>query len=246
MSRFYRNCETNLPEKDVFYRKGGEKSFKTEFFIDSKLTINTGGISMRKYGKWVFLGLILLGTGCAGGGLHRQTMYMDSGFQFSAINEITLLPTVDVRSDKKVEVDIQKQITEPTMENLKNRGYKVGFSDKIGDIEQISENALKTANPAWIKRLGPPEARWVMVVTLVDVRTKMDLVFGSGSTGQAEVAGFLYDKESGKMVWQDKGSAKRGGGGGLLGMALNKSITNAAISGAVMDLFASIPYPKSK
>ena len=120
---------------------------------------------------------------------------------------------------------------------MKSKDYQVTVSDDLGDgIEQILEDDLREADGEWIKRLGPAKSRWVMVLMLVDVTTKLTF----GSTGNAEVAGFLYDKETGTLVWRDKGIGKAGQGG-LIGMCMKGMMDEAAISNAMNNLLASIP-----
>jgi len=75
-----------------------------------------------------------------------------------------------------------------------------------------------------------------MVILLIDVNTKLTF----GSTGTAEVAGFLYDVESEKMIWRDKGIGKAGQGG-LVGMLMKGMMDEQAISMANYNLVASIP-----
>jgi hypothetical protein len=75
-----------------------------------------------------------------------------------------------------------------------------------------------------------------MVLVLDDVVTKLTF----GSTGNAEVSGFLFDKQAGEIVWRDKGIGKVGQGG-LLGMAMKAGMDGAAIDAAVGNLIASVP-----
>jgi hypothetical protein len=192
------------------------------------------------FAKWVFLvfsaGLIV---GCGGGQL-KKAIYLDTGFQPQGISQIVLLPAVDARVDKSREVDLQKLIRGNGQNILNHKGYQVQFSDNIGEASQIIEDDLKSGDPKWIKQLGPPEARHVMVLVLVDVTAKLTF----GSTGNAEVAGFLFDKETGTIVWRDKGIGQVGQGG-LLGMAMKGLMAGSAIEVAMGNLMASIPIRPS-
>ena len=75
-----------------------------------------------------------------------------------------------------------------------------------------------------------------MVLSLVDVKSKLTF----GSTGNAEVAGVMYDKESGTITWRDKGIGQVGQGG-LIGMAFKGMMANSAISAALHNLLSSFP-----
>jgi hypothetical protein len=190
--------------------------------------------TLKHNGCWVLGVLILLVAGCAAP--LKQAIYLAPGFEPAAIDEITLLPVQDLRIDREIEVNMEEQIRELGMEILEKKGYRVSLDDNIGNVDEITEDDLKSGNPKWILRLGPPGARWVMVLTLNDVTTK--LVFGS--TGNAEVSGFLFDKESGTIAWHDKGIG-RAGQGGCIGCILKFTMDEAAIGAAVYNLLASIP-----
>jgi len=168
---------------------------------------------------------------------------MDTGFQPAALDEIVVLPALDNRIDKTIDVNIEKQIREVGVKSLERKNYQVTVSDDLGNgIAGILEDDLRAADSEWVKRLGPAKSRWVMVLMLVDVTNKLTF----GSTGNAEVGGFLYDKQAGTLVWRDKGIGKAGQGG-LLGMCMKGMMDEAAISNAMNHLLASIPEkPKSE
>jgi len=191
-------------------------------------------LTRKFFGKWLSLVLICVVAGCAAP--LKQAIYLDSGFQPQVINQIILLPAIDARIDRKIEVNIQKQIREAGMEILNNNGYQVSLSDNIGGVTQIIEDDLKFGDPKWIKQLGPSEARYVMVLMLVDVATKLTF----GSTGNAEVAGFLYNKEAGTIVWRDKGIGQVGQAG-LMFMLMKGAMAGSAIDVAMNSLLSSIP-----
>jgi hypothetical protein len=190
--------------------------------------------TLKRNGYWLFGVLILLVAGCAAP--LKQGIYLDPGFEPTAIDEITLLPAQDLRIDRAIEVNMEKQIRVYGMKMLKKKGYRVRLDDNIGDVAEITEDDLKSGDPKWISRLGPPDARWVMVLTLIDVTTK----FAFGSTGNAELTGFLFDKESATIAWWDKGIG-RAGQGGCIGCLLKFNMDEQAIGIAVYNLFASIP-----
>jgi len=155
--------------------------------------------------------------------------------RFTAIESIVILPMVDARSGTKENVkleDLQKSV----LKSLEKRRYKVSLSDNAGTVGEITEEDLKDAKPAWIQKLGPAEARWVMVVCVNDVASKMTF----GSTGNAEVSGYLYDKQTATVVWRDKGIGQAGQGG-LAGMMLKSTMKGEALHAAIYNLLSSIP-----
>jgi len=178
--------------------------------------------------------LIGLISGCAGS--LKKGIYLAPDFQTTSVSEINLLPAIDARVDKEVKVNLEKQLCAAVKSLLEKKGYKVSISNNIDAIAQITEDDLKSGEPELIRQLGAPGASWVMVILLIDVNTKLTF----GSTGTAEVAGFLYDVESEKMIWRDKGIGKAGQGG-LVGMLMKGMMDEQAISMANYNLVASIP-----
>jgi hypothetical protein len=182
-----------------------------------------------------FSASMLLLAGCAP---TKQAIYLDAGFQPEVINQITLLPVADARIEKKTKENFEGYILGNAMRILQKKGYQVRLSDNIGEISQITEGDLKSGDSEWIKRLGPPDARYVMVVVLVSVGTGFH---GFGSSGGAEVAGYLYNKDNGTMVWRDMGRGSVQGQGGFIGLATKSSLSWNAITVAMKNLLSTIP-----
>ena len=128
------------------------------------------------------------------------------------------------------------------MRALQRKRYKAQASTTTGEAGQLVEEDLQNAKPDWARKLGPPEARWVMVVCLGDVISKMTF----GSTGNAEVSGYLFDKETGETLWKGHGVGQAGQGG-LAGMMIKGAMKSAALEAAVHNLIGSMPtLPKPK
>lgn len=155
--------------------------------------------------------------------------------KFAGIQSITLLPTVDLRNGKKDNVNLA-QIGKRAANILKKKNYPALQADSTGAAGEIDEEDLNGAKAEWIKRLGPPSDRWIMVVCLFDVHSK----FTFGSTGNAELGGYLFDKENEAVIWNGKGVGQAGQGG-LLGMTMKGAMKGAALDTAVYNLLGSIP-----
>ena len=182
--------------------------------------------------KWLPLLLVCM-IGC---GPSKKAIFLDPNFHQSEIDRITLLPAIDARIDTSLVVDTHGQIRERVMDHLEGKDYQCTLSESIGDVGQITEDLLKSGDSSWIKRLGPPEARWTMVLMLIDVSSEMSV----GSSGNAEVAGFLFDKEKGIILWRDKGIGKAGQSG-LAGMFFKGNMDEQAIREAMEDLMSTFP-----
>jgi hypothetical protein len=164
--------------------------------------------------------------------------------KFAAIDQIVILPVVDARASKekeKIDINkINKWLRGSAERVLKKKNYSVSLADSTGQVGEIQEEDLTDSKPEWVNRLGVPEARWVMVVGINDVHSKTTF----GSSGNAEIFGFLYDKQDGSTVW--KGTAiGRFGQGGLLGMAMKGAMSESAIQTAATNLLSELPkHPK--
>jgi hypothetical protein len=155
--------------------------------------------------------------------------------RFAAIDQVVVLPVVDARAGKKDNVNLES-LRKSAISNLKRKNYAVDQTDNAGTAGEILEEDLNDAKPEWIKRLGPPEARWVMVVELNEAHSNITF----GSTGNAEVAGFLFDKQDGSVLWKGTGIGQAGQGG-LMGMAMKGMMTGAALDSAMANLLSGIP-----
>jgi len=154
---------------------------------------------------------------------------------FMAIQNISILPVVDARAGKKASVNLGK-LQGSLAKTLKRKRYPVVAAGSTGEAGEIAIEDMQAADPAYIKKLGPPDERWVLVVFLEDITSKITF----GSTGNAELTGYLFDKEEGKLIWQNKGIGQSGQGG-LIGMTMKGMMKGAALDNAVLSLLGSIP-----
>lgn len=190
------------------------------------------------WGGWKSLGVLALCAVAAGcSPAWRPPIFQKNGFNMQWIDKITVVTPFDGRIDKATEVNFDEQLADASVKKLTERGYPTTLSDRDNGLGSMTSEDLAEPDANWVRGLGPPDARWVMVVSLVDVTSSM--VF-FGSTGSAEVAGYLYDKKDGTVVWRDKGAAQIGQGG-LIGMALKSAMDDEAISESLNRLFASFP-----
>jgi hypothetical protein len=155
--------------------------------------------------------------------------------KFLAIGELSVLPLVDARAGKKADINLA-HVQEAVVKALTRKHYPATAASSNGDAGQIAEEDLAGAQSTFVKKLGPAEMRWVFVFCLEDVASKITF----GSTGNAEMSGYLFDKDSGELLWSGKGVGKAGQGG-LLGMAMKGAMNGAAVDEAISDLMRQIP-----
>jgi hypothetical protein len=177
--------------------------------------------------------LWLFGSGCAG---LKPAVYSSPDFKPMEIVSLTLLPPLDGRLDRSSKVDLQKAINKRVEGKLKDRKYIVVIAPASTSLSESTPGQLASPSPDWVRSLPPAESRWIMLIRLDDVSSKITF----GSTGSAEISGYLFDKQNAKMLWHDK-AIGRAGQGGLLGMALIGLMEDAAIEEAVNSLMSSLP-----
>lgn len=176
------------------------------------------------------VGVLFSLAGCA---VTQPAFYRASEFKPESIGQITLLPVVDARIDKNVAVNLEDRLRGEVATILKGKGYAVVLSGASRETAELTNDNLRTADSALIKHLGPPGARWIMVLALTDLNV-------GGSNDKVEVSGFLYDKEKGALLWRDT-TICLVGDGGIFGVLGNDRRGDIAVSAAVSSLLASIP-----
>lgn len=154
---------------------------------------------------------------------------------FMAIQNISVLPIVDARAGKKAGVNLEK-LQQSVAKVIKKKRYSVSSANIPGEAGEIAVEDVEAADPSYVKKLGPTNERWVMVVFLDDITSKITF----GSTGNAELSGYLFDKQDGRLVWKNKGVGQAGQGG-LAGMAMKGMMKGEAMSNAIGSLLSSIP-----
>jgi hypothetical protein len=184
----------------------------------------------------VLLIVLLFFSGCA---VTKIPVYQSKSFDPLLVDQITVLPVVDLRIEKPENLTIDKinDWTKITIESrLKKFGYKVNIlSDRIL-VDKLTEDDLSSKDPVWLNEVTSPGSNWILVVGLIDVMSKLTF----GSTGNAEVTGYLYNKKDKTVLWHDKGVGKTGQGG-LMGMAMKGFMARDAVNIATYDLVSSIP-----
>lgn len=184
-----------------------------------------------------FIVVLMLITGCSGTYVTKP-IYSQQGFLLEEVQQISLLLPVDSRFDKKENIDLKK-IQGKCSDMIKKKGYQV-LEVPINQGVKIDEDDLKSQNQIFIKNIcAAGTSRYVMLVNILDVSTRLTF----GSTGNAEVSGYIFDKDSGVAIWHHKGIGQVGQGG-LLGILMKSSMDNEAVMVALHNLFSSIPLQK--
>jgi hypothetical protein len=186
-----------------------------------------------RFKKQALANLIVAACVIAGGSLYaKDKVQMPVLYPFSEMRRIAVLPMIDSRSDKKAKLDIAK-LQKNIIGVLAARGYEPVASDEGVDLLQgLTEEDFKKADANMIKRIGPENERWILVVCMSDYASK----FRIGLSVTAQVYGFLFDKQRVRIAWSDVGSGA--GKGGILDMSEAK---DDAIWGAFRKMWEAFP-----
>jgi hypothetical protein len=183
----------------------------------------------------ILLGLLSLLAGC-GSVPTRAPVFVAAGFEPRVVDPIAILTVADLRKDKSVDINVNDIAQKAAKNALTGRKYRVELVPSGPDYTRLSDEDLSHPPAAWIKSLPPSGKRWVMIVGVHDITRKLTF----GSTGNAEVSAYLYDKETGTAVWRDKGVGQAGQGG-LIGMAMIGMMSQQALEAAVATVFVGLP-----
>jgi len=196
---------------------------------------------MPKAGKlvlWIALCSVTLG-GCVSA-VKPPTM-LKPGFESRAIDRLVLLPVADHRVDKSSALDLDAWVFPIAEKQLTDKRYAYVVDRDRAMVDRLTPEALESPSQEWLRTFGPSGSRWVMVLVLED--SSSGLTFGS--TGNADMSGYLFDKEQGSLVWRNK-EHSRIGQGGLIGMAVKGLMERGAIEAAAIEMFRALPFHHQK
>lgn len=162
--------------------------------------------------------LCVLAVAICCGGCEIQPKYKRPGFDPQQMDRVVVLPFIDNRKnpDPKDNFNEQSLIAQDALIvslRFKQKYRAVASSDVGGaggysasHLPVLPDKADKTAQPvsdtAWAKRLGPANARFVMVPAVDDTSGSFLLLYGqAGST----VSLYIFDKRDGQLVWANSG-----------------------------------------
>jgi hypothetical protein len=179
------------------------------------------------------VGLLLLTVGCV---TSKPADFVAPEFRASQVEQLAVLPVLDHRIERQGSIDLDAQILPIAERELTRLGYAYTIVRDRHAIERIERGDFEHPSPGEIAALEPSTSRWLLA--LVVESSASSLTFGS--TGTAELTGYLFDRQARVLVWKNK-ELGRVGQGGLLGMALKGMMEGAAIEQAAMQMFRALP-----
>ena len=187
--------------------------------------------------RWVFvIGAGLFLGACASGPVELPADYASPSFNADTVDRVYLLPIVDHRIDKTKALKLDEWLTKRAENALTERGYPAVLVEDRATVEHISRDDLETPAADWVGSLEPASARWIMLLVLEDSIAKTTF----GSTGSAEMSGYLFDRNDKTLAWRNKETGQFGQGG-LIGMAMKGVMERSAIERAASNVFQGLP-----
>ncbi|MDY0152328.1 MAG: hypothetical protein RBS43_08665 [Candidatus Cloacimonas sp.] len=180
----------------------------------------------------LFLLSLLLLAGCAS---LQPPLYINPGYNNNEIQQITVLPALEGRTDKSKDVSMFSDIAKPIAKQMTSKKYTVTAVQVCPEIANLLEVDLREPDPemlATFEKYG----RFVAFPVLLDMSSKVSF----GSSGNAEVAMYMMDTQNKCLVWREKGIGACGQGG-LVGMAMVGTMAHSALKIAVANTTKSLP-----
>lgn len=178
-------------------------------------------------------------TNCGG---KRTPITLDPSFSELQIEEVALLPIVDRRVDKAVEIDFEAKIRSRAKGILEGKGYVVALPTSFGNVQDLDSAEIARMQEEDLFSLGPEQNNFIAVLYIEDLVRKHSLFkFQS----KMEASAVLLDKAKRTVIWKDKGIASEGEGG-ILGAAIEAAVfSDDAIRSALRSLFSTLPERRS-
>ena len=199
-----------------------------------------GRLVIVKRFPWQYLIPFFLIVGCAS---PQKAIYLAPSFSSVNIETITLLPIVDSRTQRQFEIDETQlqQVVNPEVETVLNeKGYTVKFSNAFGDIECLKFGHSGNLGSDCLRRVGPKDSRWILVLFLQDFRMRGTY----GGAVSTKMSGILFDRPDGLMLWRDleyAGLSQRE----LVGENRYTLLENDVIQLCTQKLISSLPGKRS-
>jgi len=200
-------------------------------FIKVQINIRTLSIAMLCVAFF-----LLFISGCATTAKTKPADFMASNFNYKTQQVISVLPVLDHRIDQSKQLSLDDWILPMAEDFLKKRGYYYSIHRERSLVLNISSDALESPTKEFITSLKPASSNLVLIFVLEDSTSKMTF----GSSGNAEMSGYLFDKVDANLIWRDKEVAQVGQGG-LAGMLIKKWMEEGAVQQAAMKVLQTLP-----
>ncbi|MGD0743703.1 MAG: hypothetical protein ABSA45_00975 [Verrucomicrobiota bacterium] len=174
-------------------------------------------INVTRHNVGLFILTTALGTAFLGGCATKPPLSVAPGFNPQSIDTLYVLPLANLVPTKNADAKSYTILTRNTKYYFKTRRYNYQFLADPQLVANITAEDVEQAQPDWIKTVGPPEARWVMLFALGDLSKHSNIIIG---TFNVEMDMLVFDKQQGLVMWRDK-EVLQTGGLGVVGAVVN-------------------------
>jgi hypothetical protein len=152
---------------------------------------------------------------CSCAAIQTEPDFISPELNASEIDMLYVMPALDFRFNKEIQFDLDKYIRRGSKGNLRNKGYACTYLNDKSIVKGIKQENIDDLNPTLLSKLGPPQARWIMLFAFEDAYISV----GYGKKATGELSAYLYDKSIGKLIWKNK-RIRESGSGGLVGFMI--------------------------
>jgi hypothetical protein len=195
--------------------------------------IQSESLRCRKTVPALALIFAMLLSACA---TRQPADFVAEGYNLGTVDQIVVLPIVDARISQAENLALDDWVLPIAARSLNELGYIYSVEPDRSLISHVARDELEDPTPAFVKSLQPTSARWILLIALDDSTSKLTF----GSTGNAEMTGYLFDRQAEKLIWRNK-VLGRFGNIGLVGMVQKGAAEKFAIQAAARDLFLAFP-----
>lgn len=157
---------------------------------------------MTKSWKFIILLIVVaaLPFGCAP---KFNLIYQQKDFKPDGIDVITVLPILDARRQVYSNYTFEDEtgrMQALIVEKLEDKGYTPKPLDDTIALGNIHPTQIPFLDAGRVKKIGPSDANWILVPTVCELKT-----YTGATTKIAEIVCYLFEKQTGKLVWEGSG-----------------------------------------
>ena len=176
--------------------------------------------------------------------------YYDASIGSKNADTLVILPFVDHRKDKSIVLLLQElelrwpedayrqfgflQNAQKILE--KKKGYNTRLSAYTSDVGKITSDDLEDEKPTWISRVGPKNAKHMLLIVLEDLVVRTTF----GVAASAECTAYMVDKTTGNLLLKREAIGEWNQGG-LYGMFDADKAPFRAVWKCVDKVYEKIP-----
>jgi len=147
--------------------------------------------------------VILLCVALSGCAPKFNLVYQQKDFKPDDIDVITVLPILDARRQVYSNYTFEDETGKMQgliVEKLEKKGYTPKPLDDTSALGNIHPTQIPFLDAVRVKKIGPSNANWILVPTVCELKT-----YAGATTKIAEIVCYLFEKRTGKLVWEGSG-----------------------------------------